>query len=131
MLFRKSKVLKVLREYHRVFLTDIPTNVIGSEELEALREIELEQLAMAYDALKGFEYFEEQVDGMDVNVRFNLPDYSRYKPSQKLAKPVTGVAKAVRIVRNLAFLKANDFPAEVQAEVLFIKGGSTCWKRCL
>jgi len=101
LLFRKSKVLKVLREYERVYNQFIDPSLPGFEELEALRQITLQELALMYDGLEGYKYFVEVADGMDINVKYNMPDYSMARPSVDItAQPRRGVASLVRAYKN-------------------------------
>ena len=109
MLFRKSKVLKILKEYSRIYDHVIPDEVYGREELEAIKQIELQQLALAYDALNGYTYYRESLDGIELNVHNHMPDYSRAIPSTRYASPVTGLAASVRGFKGTKFLQRNDF----------------------
>ena len=132
MLFRKSKVLKILREYERIYNQKIPEDVIGKVELQALLNIELEQLAIMYDNLKGYEYYHGAADGMDVCVQYNMPDRSRFAPSFRFVPPAASIQHAVRVFKNVKFLQRNTFLAPelyARSDVVFIKGGSTCWKQ--
>ena len=136
MLFRKSKVLKILKEYQRVYQSEIPENALAREELLALKDITLEELAIAYDALEGYKYYENlsgDVGQKEPNVRFHMPDRSRFKPSCKLATHYSPalLRDKVRYLKNSRFLERNDFISDVERthEVTFIEGGSRCWKR--
>lgn len=134
LLFRKSKVLKVLREYHRIFHQEVPEGAIGGEELVALKNIELEQLAIMYDNLKGYDYFVGTSEGADLNVRNFVPDRSRWKPSTTtVVREGNNVCRQVRLYKNHMFLQRNVF---INTEVHntcttnFVKEGDVCWKNC-
>ena len=137
LLFRKSKVLKILREYDRIYHQEIPEGAIGKEDLEALIDIELEQLAIMYDNLRGFEYLERVISytqGLEISVKHHMPDRSRYHPSIRYLAPAKDLQHAVRVFKNVKFLTRNDFLAPeiyARSDGVFIEVGSTCWKSSL
>jgi hypothetical protein len=129
MLFRKSKVLKILKEYSRVY--DVVIDGIGAEELEALKQIELKSLALVYDSLKGYEYFTGHLDGIELSVNHHLPSYSRAYPNFSYVKgTATGIQKLVRRYKNQVFLKGTDYVYRIPIGVL-IPAGGTKWNAVL
>ena len=130
MLFRKSKVLKILKEYSRIYDQVIPDEVYGREELEAIKQIELQQLALAYDALNGYTYYRESLDGIELNVHNHMPDYSSYTPSIKYCNDVQKLARQIRVFKNVKFLQRNEFISDQIArnDVVFVASGGKKWK---
>jgi len=58
MLFiRRSRVKKLLAAYEKCYRQDIPMKSIGYQELWELRNLNLEEIATAYDLLDGFKHF--------------------------------------------------------------------------
>lgn len=55
-LFRKHKVKKLVEAYVKEHDRIIDENLIGYEELVALKELNLEEIAIAYDALDGSSF---------------------------------------------------------------------------
>jgi hypothetical protein len=55
-LFRKHKVKKLVAAYVKEHDREIDENLIGYEELVALKELNLEEIAIAYDALDGSSF---------------------------------------------------------------------------
>ena len=126
MLFRKSKVLKILKEYSRVY--DVVIDGIGAEELEALKQIELQSLALAYDSLGGYKYYRGHLYGIDISAEHFIPSYSRAYPNVSYAKgTATGIQKLVRRYKNQVFVKSTDYIFEVLTEGVLVPPGETKW----
>lgn len=128
MLFRKFKARKLVIEYSRVY--DVKVEGIGVEALEGLKQVQLKELALAYDAIEGYQYYKEPLLGIAPCLEHNMPDYSKATPSVVFAHPVGGLVRGVRIYKNLKMIQRGDFiiPQTATSLVKIVAEGSTKWK---
>jgi hypothetical protein len=114
---RKRKVQKVLDSYKEILHKHIPEDTLAREELEALRDIELKELAISYDALGGYDFFKTPDPYIflpgDAKIGANptytvdhyIPGYSRCIPN-RVSKPTKN--KLLKLRRQLAYTKLQD-----------------------
>lgn len=123
MLFRRYKVNKVLKEYQKVFLT----NTQGMEELEALRVIQLEELAIMYDLLDGIRYYRGGVLEEGLNAEHCVPDRSMKYPSF-----VVDMDAHLFVRKARAFNTRRKYPDQkffhAINSIKLTERGNVCWK---
>lgn len=130
-LFKRHKVKKVLEEYLKQAAVQIPETSIGYDELVRLRDLNLEELAIAYDTLKGWEYFREPMDGVALDLRYHMPAKSRYVPCKDILveEPSNNLVGLVRQLKNKRV--ASEYVKKVDwkdTSVRYVHDNGAVWK---
>lgn len=97
---QKAKIAKVIKEYERLWDMDVPKDAIGREELLELKELKLQELALAYKVLKGYSFEEFPIPG-----KHNL-----YPKSYNRIRPETGnIASKLHKLKYLKFVHTTNY----------------------
>lgn len=130
-LFRKRKVKKLLEAYEAEYRREIPEDLLVKDELLAIKELNLEDIAAKYDALAGFEFFVTKADGMAPNPLYNVPAKSKCKPNVRIVHSAkAGIQKRLRLLRHHRFVNKqefNEYP-EFNVNIKLIDEDNNCWK---
>ena len=130
-LFRKHKVKKLLEAYDAEYRKEIPEDLLVRDELLAIKELNLEDIAAKYDALAGFEYFVESAEGMDPNPLYNVPAKSKWKPLVTEIAPVGNLVQGgIRLLRHHRFVNKKEFNEYPDFDVNYklVADTDQCWK---
>lgn len=132
-LFKKHKLKKLLAQYEAEYKRVIPENAIAYDELLALKDLNLEEIAATYDALEGYKYFVESLDGIDTNLAHHIPDKSKCFPSVVSARGTRKhyLARSLKKLRMQRFKNKDDFneyPEVSHNKYKYIEESGGCWK---
>lgn len=101
MLFiRRSKIKKLLAAYEKCYTQKIPVKSLAFQELWELRNLNLEEIATAYDLLDGFKHFPDMP----------CPAMSReWATCVALSKCTNKITRLRRLARHNLFVKKDVF----------------------
>lgn len=118
-MFTRFKVRSIVRQYEALWEKRIPSTAIANIELEALKYLQLEELALMYDSLEGWKFYG--------GVR--MPALSRYVPELEELTPATNrIQVLVRKIRFARDLQGFNYGKRTGTLFKIILKPVNCWK---